>query len=245
MKYVGEVVLYKFVFTELQFKTVLDELDRVENNMAGSRSLRLLQWPHQAYSSWYRRYRYDSSFGGSMWLAPPMVMLKSRLHPLLSYRWPLSLFRGVYSSLCLMGQQPLSLMVMVIRLQWPRLKRSKTSVYPFMTSLMQGGKRLSERGCVGDEVCIWRNAEVLSKRCHFHCSIINLPIPSADGITAYQQLMWEVFSVQYWERVGIHEFDFCFTDHWQGSSAKFAYHPAILIWSLPTPQHGRWTKRVK
>ena len=45
---------------------------------------------------------------------------------------------------------------------------------------------------MGDEVCIWRNAEVLTKRCHFPCSIINLPIPSADGITAYQQLMWEV-----------------------------------------------------
>ena len=47
---------------------------------------------------------------------------------------------------------------------------------------------------MGDEVCIWRNAEVLTKRYHFPCSIINIPIPSADGITAYQQLMWEVLS---------------------------------------------------
>ena len=43
------------------------------------------------------------------------------------------------------------------------------------------------------------------------------------NITAYQQLMWEVFCNQYWERVGIHEFDFCITDHWQESFAKFAY----------------------
>ena len=56
---------------------------------------------------------------------------------------------------------------------------------------------------MGDEVCIWGKAEVLTKRCHFPCFIINLPIPSAD---AYQQLMWEVFCDQYWERVGIHEF---------------------------------------
>ena len=70
-----------------------------------------------------------------------------------------------------------------------------------MTSLMQGWQQLSDRDCMGDEVCIWRNAEVLTKRCHFPCSIINLPIPSADGITAYQQLMWEVFCDQYWESV--------------------------------------------
>ena len=76
---------------------------------------------------------------------------------------------------------------------------------------------------MGDEVCIWRNAEVLTKRCHFPCSIINLPILSADGITAYQKLMWEISCDQYWERVVIHESDFCFTDHWQGGSAKFAY----------------------
>ena len=31
----------------------------------------------------------------------------------------------------------------------------------------------------------------LTKRCHFSCSIINLPIHSADVITAYQQLIWE------------------------------------------------------
>ena len=92
-----------------------------------------------------------------------------------------------------------------------------------MTSLMQWWQQLSDRGCMGDEVCIWRNAEVLTERCHFPCSMINLPIPSADGITAYQQLMWEVSCDQYWERVGIHEFNVCFTDHWQGSSAKFAY----------------------
>ena len=35
---------------------------------------------------------------------------------------------------------------------------------------------------------IWRNAKVLTKRCHFPCSILNLPIPSADSITAYQLL---------------------------------------------------------
>ena len=67
---------------------------------------------------------------------------------------------------------------------------------------------LSDRGCMGDEVCIWRNAEVLTERCHFPCSIINLPVHSADVITAYQQLMGEVFCDQYWERVGIHELDF-------------------------------------
>ena len=112
-----------------------------------------------------------------------------------------------------MGQQPLSLMVRVIRLQWPRLERSssKTSVYPFMTSLVQGWQQLSDRGCMGDEVCIWRNAEVLTKRCHFPCSIINLPIPSAEGTTAYQQLMWEVSCDQYWERVDIHEFDLIYS----------------------------------
>ena len=88
-------------------------------------------------------------------------------------------------ALSLMGHQPLNLMVRVIRVQWPRLKRSssKTSVYPFMTSLMQGWQQLSDRGFMGDDVCIWRNAEVLTKRCHFACSIINLPIPSADSIT--------------------------------------------------------------
>ena len=43
-----------------------------------------------------------------------------------------------------MGQQPLSLMVRVIKLQWPRLKMSssKASVYPLMTSLMQGWQQL-------------------------------------------------------------------------------------------------------
>ena len=132
-----------------------------------------------------------------------------------------------------MGQQPLSLMVRVIKLQWPRLKRSssKTSVYTFMTSLMQGWQQFSDRGCMVDEVCIWRYAKVLTKRCHFPCSLINLPIPSADGITAYQQLMWEVFCDQYWERVGTH--DFCFTDHWQGSSAKFAYQKAKVMTFIP------------
>ena len=40
--------------------------------------------------------------------------------------------------------------------------------------------------------------------------------------------MWVVFCDQYWERIGIHEFDFCFTDHWQGSSAKFAYQTGWL-----------------
>ena len=55
-----------------------------------------------------------------------------------------------------MAQQPLSLMVRVIWLQWPRLKRSssKTSVYPFMTSLVQGWQQLSDRGCMGD-VCLY------------------------------------------------------------------------------------------
>ena len=76
---------------------------------------------------------------------------------------------------------------------------------------------------MGDKICKWRNDEVLTKQCHFPCSIINLPIPPADGITAYQQIMCEIFCDQYWERVGIHDFDFCFTDHWQVSSAKFAY----------------------
>ena len=68
----------------------------------------------------------------------------------------------------------------------------------------------------GDEVCIWRNAEVLIKRCHFPCSIINLSIPSADGITAYPQLMWEVVCDQYWECAGIHEFDFRFNQSLAG-----------------------------
>ena len=75
-----------------------------------------------------------------------------------------------------------------MKLQRPRLdtSSSNTSVYHFMTSSMQGWPQLSDRGC------IWRNAEVLIKRCHFPCSIVNLPVPSADGITVYQQLMWEV-----------------------------------------------------
>ena len=102
-----------------------------------------------------------------------------------------------------------------------------------MTSLMQMWQQLSNRGCMGDEVCIWRNAEVLIKRCHFPCSIINLSIPSADGIAAYPQLMWEVFCDQYWERVGIHEFDFRFTDHWHGSSAKFADRMAKVMTDIP------------
>ena len=34
------------------------------------------------------------------------------------------------------------------------------------------------------------------KRCHFPCSIINLPIHSADVITAYQQLMWPVLGAR-------------------------------------------------
>ena len=67
-------------------------------------------------------------------------------------------------------------------------------------------------GCMGDEVCIWRNAEILNKRCHFPRSISNLPIPLDDGITAYKQLLWGVFCVQYWECISIHEFDFCFTN---------------------------------
>ena len=70
-----------------------------------------------------------------------------------------------------------------------------------MTSSMQGWQQLSDRGFMGDEVCIWRNAEVLTKLCHFPCSIINLPIPSADGMTVNQQLMWEFFYDQYLERV--------------------------------------------
>ena len=83
-------------------------------------------------------------------------------------------------------------------------------IYPFMASLMQEWQQLSDRGCMGDEVCIWRNAEILNKRCHFPRSISNLPIPSDDGITAYKQLLWGVFCDQYWECVSIH--DFCFTD---------------------------------
>ena len=81
------------------------------------------------------------------------------------------------------------------KLQCPRLDRSSsnTSVYFFMTSSMRGWPQLSERCCMGDEVCIWRNAGVLTKRCHFLCSIIILPIPSAGGTTAYQQLMWKSF----------------------------------------------------
>ena len=61
--------------------------------------------------------------------------------------------------------------------------------------------------------------------CHFLRSIINLPIPSSDSITVYQQLMWEVFCDQYWERIGIHEFDFCFTNQRQRSSSKSHTRP--------------------
>ena len=99
-----------------------------------------------------------------MWLAPPMVLLKSRIHPLLSYRWPLPLFRGVHSRPQFNGSATIKFdgegnQVAVTKFEKVLVKNV---CIPFMTSLMQGWQQLSDRGCMGDEVCIWRNAETMS-----------------------------------------------------------------------------------